>query len=132
MIVVKNSQLNNDVVAILNSLMDMDIKAGPAFKLMRIIKEISSLIEDKIKLEKSIIDKWAIKDEYGSYIPVIENEAIIPGTIKIKDINAFEEEMSDLLSVETTLYQNKIKFEDLCLNSSIKIKDLLKIDFIFE
>jgi hypothetical protein len=28
---------------------------------MRIIKEVSSLVEDKIKLEKRIFDKWVVK-----------------------------------------------------------------------
>ena len=42
MIKIKNAQLNNDAITALNNLIEMDIKAGAAFKLMRIIKEISS------------------------------------------------------------------------------------------
>ena len=54
MIVIKNSQLNNDTIVSLNNLIDMDINAKLAFRLMRIIKEVSSLVEDKVKLEKKI------------------------------------------------------------------------------
>jgi hypothetical protein len=35
------------------------------------------------------------------------------------------------LSVETSINAEKIKFEDLGLET-VKVKDLLKIDFIFE
>ena len=62
-IIVKNSQLNTETVNALNFLIDLDIKASTAFRLSRIIKEISSIVEDKLKMEKSIIDKWVEKDE---------------------------------------------------------------------
>ena len=50
-IIVKNSQLNTETVNALNFLIDLDIKASTAFRLSRIIKEISSIVEDKLKME---------------------------------------------------------------------------------
>lgn len=124
--------LNNDAISILNDLMNLDIKASMAFRLMRIIKELSTIIEFKIKAEKMIIDKWAIRDSNGDYLPIIDNEgAIVPGTIKISDMNNFEKEMSELLDVENTILFDKINFDDLGIVTNIKPKDLLKIDFIF-
>ena len=49
-IIVKNSQLNNEAVSALNMLIELDINASIAFKLSRIIKEISSIVDDKVKL----------------------------------------------------------------------------------
>ena len=133
MITVKNSQLTNDVVAILNNLMTLDIKASSAFRLMRIIKELSAIIDDKLKAEKMILNKWALKDDNGDYIPVVGDDgSIIPGTIRIKDLNKFEQEMWELLDIENSISYNKINFEELGLIESVKMKDLLKIEFIFE
>ncbi len=73
-----------------------------------------------------------MKDENGDYLPVIKEGAIIPGTVKIKDVNKFEEEMSELLNVENNIHYNKIIFDELGLTDTVKIKDLLKIEFIFE
>jgi hypothetical protein len=133
MITVKNLQLNNEVVTILTNLMNYDIKASSAFKLMRIIKELSAIIDDKLKTEKIILNKWALKDDNGEFVPVRGDDGgIIPGTITITNFSKFEEEMSDLLSVENTIPYDKINFEVLGLEDNLKIKDLLKIEFIFE
>jgi hypothetical protein len=63
--IVKNSQLSNESLNSLNTLIEQDINATAAFKLIRIIKFISSIVEDKIKAEKLIFDKWSQKDENG-------------------------------------------------------------------
>jgi hypothetical protein len=57
-IYVKNSQLNSEAVNSLNMLMELDINASIAFRLSRIIREISSIVDDKVKMEKKIFDKW--------------------------------------------------------------------------
>jgi hypothetical protein len=63
--IVKNSQLSNEALNSLNTLIEQDINATAAFKLIRIIKFISSIVEDKVKAEKLIFDKWVQKDENG-------------------------------------------------------------------
>jgi hypothetical protein len=132
MIVIKNSQLNNDSVTALNNLIEMNIKSSVAFKLMRVIKELSSLIEDKIKAEKRILETYMEKDSSGNPVPVYNDDgSTIDGAVKIKDMDKFQKEMEELLSVETSINAEKIKFEDLGLET-VKVKDLLKIDFIFE
>ena len=67
-IVIRNAQLNDETITSLNKLVDVDINANVAFKLMRIIKEISSIVEDKKKMEQMIINKYAEKDENGQVI----------------------------------------------------------------
>jgi hypothetical protein len=110
----------------------MDINAKLAFKLMRIIKELSSLVEDKVKLEKKIFDKWVEKDEFGNAIPAKdENGEIIRGAVKIKDMDAFNAEMYDLMTIENEVGYEQVDFEDLNLETA-KIKDLMKIDFLFK
>lgn len=130
-IIVRNSQLNDETVASLNKLVDVDINANVAFKLMRIIKEISSIIEDKTKMEQMIINKHAEKDENGKVIQAMDNNGNpIPGGINIKDMDAFSAEISNLMEVENEIGYEKINFEDLNLKTA-RVKDLMKLEFLF-
>jgi len=132
MIVIRNSQLTNETVAALNNLIDMDINAKLAFRLMRIIKEVSSLVEDKVKLEKKIFDKYLEKDANGNPVPAMdENGNEIPGAVKITSVEDFNKEMFDLMSIENTIPYEKVNFDDLKLET-VKVKDLIKIDFLFD
>lgn len=127
-----NAQLNNETIEALNTLIDLDINASSAFKLTRVIKEISSIVEDKLATEKRILDKYVEKDEMGNPTPVLDNEGkVIEGAINVKTPDDFTKEMADLMNVEVTLNYEKIKFEDLGLKTA-KIKDLLKLDFLFD
>jgi len=129
---VKNSQLNNDTIQALNTLIDMDINAGVAFKLTRIIKELSSIVDDKIKLEKRVLDKWVEKDENGSPIRPVDAEGkVVEGAVNITNVDSFTQEMSDLMNTENELPYEKIKFEDLNLTTA-KVKDLMKLEFLFD
>ena len=67
---VKNSQLNNETLGVLNQLIELDINASAAFRLTRIIKHLSSIVEDKLKSEKRIYDKWIQRDENGNPIEI--------------------------------------------------------------
>ena len=127
----KNSQLNNDTIEALNSLIEMDINAGAAFRLTRIVKEISSIVEDKLKTEKRILDKYTEKDQNGN--PTIAKNAegeVIQGAINLTNPDEFTKEMSELMEVEVVLQNDKLNFDDLGL-STAKIKDLIRLDFLF-
>lgn len=131
MITIKNSQLNNESVAALNDLIEMDIKATIAFKLMRIIKEVSSLVEDKIKSEKKILDKYLEKDAMGNPIQATDDSGrVIEGAFRVNDVESFNFEMFELMEVVNTLNYEPINFEELNL-STAKVRDLMKIDFLF-
>lgn len=130
-IIVRNSQLNDETLASLNKLVDVDINANIAFKLMRIIKEISSIVEDKNKMEQMIINKHADKDESGKIIQAEdENGNPIPGGVNIKDMDAFSADMANLMESENEIGYDKINFEDLNLQTA-KVKDLIKLEFLF-
>jgi len=132
MITIKNSQISQDTVTALNAIIDLDIKAGEAFKLMRMLKDLSSIIEDKTKLEKRIFEKYVERDSSGNPVEAVDNEGkVIPNAVKITDTFSFNKEMEELMSVENTLSHEKLNFDDLNLNSNVKVKDLLKIDFLF-
>ena len=100
---------------------------------MRIIKELSSIVEDKLKAEKKIINKWIEFDSNGNPLPVYNDSGnLVEGAVKVINIASFEQEMKELLDMENTLISSKVNFDSLGLEDSLKIKDLLKIDFIFE
>jgi len=131
-IILKNSQLNDDTISALNMLIDLDINATAAFRLMRIIKELSSILDDKIKMEKRILDKWTAKDENGNpTLALDENGNKIEGAVNISDSEAFSKEMSALLEIENEVPYERIKFEELNLQTA-KVKDLIKLDFLFD
>jgi len=131
MILVKNSQLTNETIEALNSLIDQNINASTAFKLTRIIKELSSIVDDKLKMEKKIYSKWVEKDENGDVV-VPKNEAgeEITGSVNITNVEEFTKEMSELMEVVNEVPYDTISFDDLGLTTA-KIKDLLKVDFLF-
>jgi hypothetical protein len=88
MIVIKNSQLNNETISALNNLIELDINAVTAFKLTKIIKELSSIVETKVQIEKKIFDKWVEKDENGEpVVPINEKGEAIQGSVNIKNID---------------------------------------------
>lgn len=127
-----NAQLNNETIEALNKLIDLDINASAAFKLTRVIKEISSIVEDKLSMEKRILEKYVQRDERGNPTPVKDNSGnIVEGAINLSNPDEFTQEMSELMDVEVTLNYEKIKFEDLGLKTA-KIKDLIKLEFLFE
>jgi hypothetical protein len=131
-IVIKNLQLNDDTIAAINTLVDLDINATAAFRLTRIIKELSSILDDKAKMEKRILDKWTVKDENGNPTPAKDAEGnVIEGAVNISDSAAFSKEMESLMDIENEIPYEKIKFEDLNLQTA-KVKDLIKLEFLFD
>jgi hypothetical protein len=131
-IVVKNSQLTNETVDSLNILIDLDINANSAFRLTRIIKEISSIVDDKLKMEKRILEKWMDKDENGQPKPVLnESGQIVDGAVNITNVESFSQEMQSLMDVENVIPYEKLKFEELNLQTA-KVKDLMKLEFLFD
>ena len=131
-ITLKNSQLNDDTITALNMLIDLDINAQAAFRLMRIIKELSSILDDKIKMEKRILDKWTTKDVDGNPTPAKDEAGnLVEGAVNISDSAAFTKEMETLLEIENEIPFEKIKFEDLNLQTA-KVKDLIKLEFLFD
>jgi len=131
-IVIKNLQLNDDTIAAINTLIDLDINASAAFRMTRIIKELSSILDDKAKMEKRILEKWTVKDENGVPTPAKDAEGnVIDGAVNISDSQAFSKEMEALMDIESEIPYEKIKFEELNLQTA-KVKDLIKIEFLFD
>jgi ASC-1-like (ASCH) protein len=128
-IVVRNSDLNEETLAALNKLVDVDINASVAFKLMRIIKEITSIVDDKNKMEKRLTNKHAEKDEEGDVIIVKDNGGNV-GDVNIKDMEAFSADMANLMGIENEIGYEKINFEDLNLKTA-RVKDLIRLEFLF-
>jgi hypothetical protein len=129
---IKNSQLNSETIQALNTLIELDINAGAAFRLTRIIKEISSIVDDKLKMEKRILEKWSEKDENGNTKPVLDESGnLVEGAVNISNMEAFSQEMTQLMELENEIPYDRLKFEELNL-STAKVKDLIKVEFLFD
>lgn len=128
---VKNSQLTSETIQSINTLLDLDINATAAFRLTRIIKELSSIVEDKVKMERKILDKYVEKDANGNPVkPKDQNGNEISDSVNILNMESFTSEMSQLMELENEIGYEPIKFEDLKLETA-KVKDLMKIEFLF-
>ena len=128
---IKNSQLSSETIEALNKLIDLDINASVAFRLTRIIKEVSSIVDDKVKMERRILEKFSEKDESGTIVqPKDEQGNVIPGSVNITNMEDFSREMSDLMEIENEVPYDKINFDDLNLQTA-KVKDLIKLEFLF-
>jgi len=128
---VKNSQLNNDTIQALNTLIDLDINAVSAFKLTRIIKDISEIVELKLKMEKKILEKYGEKDLNGEFVrPLDQDGNVIGEAVNIIDVPSFTSEMEELMNMIHNLNHEKLNFEDLNLQTA-KVKDLIKLEFLF-
>jgi len=128
---IKNSELTNEMISALNILIDTDINAVCAFRLSRVIKELTSIVEDKNKMERKIIDRWTKKDDDGNPVPVLDdNGGIVSGAVNISDPDSFKMEMDDFLDYDNEIDFEKINFEDLNLQTA-KVRDLLKLEFLF-
>ena len=128
---IKNSQITNETLGVLNQLIELDINASAAFKLTRIIKMLSSIVEDKMKWEKKIYQKWVVKDENGNpVVPKNDMGESIQGAVQISDTQQFQKEMTELFEIENEIPYDKLNFEDLNLETA-KIKELIKIEFLF-
>lgn len=129
---VVNSDLNKNTLESINNLMDMDINVSSAFKLMKIVKELSPLVEAKGEMEKKIMDKYAEKDDNGQYVQPVDQEGnVIEGSVNIKDFDSFTKEMKDLMEIENELQFDKVNIDDLGLKT-VKTKDLISLEFLFE
>jgi len=129
---VKNSQLSADALNSLNKLIEEDINAAAAFKLSRIVKHISEIVQLKTETEQRILEKWSKKDENGLILrPKDEFDNDISDAVFLEDVDKFSEEMSSLMNVENEIPFDKLKFDELGLKT-IKVKDLIKIEFLFD
>lgn len=128
---VKNSQLNNETIQAINNLIELDINASVAFRLTRIIKEVSSIVDDKVKMEQKLLDKWVERDDNGNPVPGKDEKGnVLKDSVNLTDPKAFTNEMNLLMETENDIPFEKINFEDLNLKTA-KVKDLMKIDFLF-
>ena len=132
MITVKNRQLDTETISILNEIVDMDIKALAAFKLMKIIKEIDEIVKNRQESELNLVKRYAEKDEDGSIkTPLDENGNPVNGSFEVSDENKdeFNTQINELLDYENSLDFDQLKFEDLGLEK-ISVKKLIKLDFL--
>lgn len=131
-IIVKNSQLDNDTINAINNIINLEIEANTAFRLSKIIKEISYIVDEKIENEQNLLNKWAIRDDEGKLIyETDENGKVILESILMSDKEIYNKELMEILETQNEIPYDKIKFEDLGMKTA-KIKDLIKLDFIFE
>jgi hypothetical protein len=133
MIKIKNKEIDSETIESLNELIKLDINALAAFKLMKIIKSLATIVDNRKETELNLVKRYAKTDADGEIIvPKNEEGEEIQGAFEIEDTDQekFNEEMVELLDYENELAFDAISFEDLKLET-ISINNLMKLDFLF-
>ena len=133
MIIVRNRELNSETVEILNELIEKDISAVYAFRLMNIIKDLDDIIKNRQQSELNLLKKFAVKNEDGTIkVPKDDEGNPIQGNFEIAEENKekFNKEINDLLEYENNLQHEPMSFEDLGIEK-ISVKKLMKLSFLF-
>lgn len=123
-ITIKNNQLSKEVFDALDNIMEVEMDGTPAIKLTRIVKELNSLISDKEKIEKRTLDKWAKKNEEGDIIKLGD-------VVELTNKAEYESNMKSIGDMSNEIQFDKLKYEELNLKTA-RVKDLIKLDFIFD
>ena len=129
--IIKNSQLDQSAIEAINEMIELEISALSAFKLVKLVKELDEIVKAKTKGEVAVVQKYAKKDEEGNILAGKDEEGNdVENTYEITDIEAFNKEMNELMTYENTVSYEPIKFEDLGLETA-KVKNLLRLEFLF-
>lgn len=86
------------------------IPARAAFRVARVVQEISEIKQHFDEAVRDLVDRYAQKDENGEYVRSEDNMAImlIPGKV-----DEYNKEIADLQAQTITLDGDKILSEDL-------------------
>lgn len=110
----RNEQILN-VFAGLNSLGNEKFAAKLAWKISTARGALTPFVES---LEKTMIEvrtKYAVKDDEGKIVPAVgENGLLIEGTMQVakENIASLNQELTELLSVETEVENVKLSIKD--------------------
>ena len=63
--IIKNSQLDQSAIEAINEMIELEISALSAFKLVKLVKELDEIVKAKTKGEVAVVQKYAKKDEEG-------------------------------------------------------------------
>ena len=85
-------------------------------------------VSAKLKSEKKQLKTYALQLKSESENWAQEKKSLL---VKIKDMEAFNQEMYDLMTIENEVGYEQVDFDDLNLETA-KIKDLMKIEFLFK
>jgi len=130
--IIKNSQLDQNTIEAINEMIDMEISALSAFKLVKMVKQLDEIVKAKTKSEVALVQKFAKKDDGGEIVlGKDEDGKEVPNSYEIIDIESFQKEMTELMDYDNEIAYEPIKIEDLGL-VTVKVKNLLKLEFLFE
>jgi len=131
--IIKNKQLDAEAITALNEIIEMEISAVTAFKLMKIVKELDEIVKNRQQSELNLVKRYAVTNEDGTIkVPNGEDGEPVQGTFEISDENTeeFNKQINDLLEYENNLDFDPISIKDMGI-SKISVMKLMKLDFLF-
>lgn len=133
MITIKNGQLNAVTVECLKELLQKDVDVSLAFEVTKIVKAIEEVMKTKEEVEKSLVQKYAKKNEAGEFIKPVDSEGKeLENQIVIEDPEKYSKEIGELYEIENKFDQfNKIS-KDQLQGVKMKAQSLLVLDFMFD
>lgn len=120
-----NQQLVNSI-GVLNKLTNMELPIKLSYELSKNIIKVDKELEVYNKERQKLINKYAEKDEEGN---LKTNE---DGTVRILDIENWNNDLKDLLEIETNVDVHLIDLDDINTNVNITPGELIVIDYMFK
>lgn len=120
----------NDVInstETFNAIMSQSFKGSLAFKIARLVRELSKELETFNGERQKLLEKYCVKDENGR---LKSNE---DGTVQIEQnkINDFNEEFTALLNTEIEINASKLPIDNID-DFNVSPQQMLTIEKFFE
>ncbi len=119
----KNEIFANGFIDALNKLIEQRLPISQAFKLRKLAKELSEKQKVYEEARVALVNQYGEKKENGS-LNTSEN-----GTVPLIDVEGFNKDFMELLSIEEKYEVSKIKLDE---SVEISTKDLAVLELILE
>jgi len=118
---VYNYQLNEDAITELTKFSDLKMNAKYAFRMLRILNDIQSLVDTMNKLRNKVFQEYGeeVKENSGSLM------------IKKENMEAANKELSELMMVKSTITHDKFDLEEMGIDEKISVKTISLLSFLF-
>lgn len=123
--IIKNEKLVNSIV-VLSKLTQMELPIKLSYALSKNITKIDRELAVYNKERQKLIEKYGEKDKEGK-LKTKED-----GTININDIDSFNNDLKEILEIETEVDIHLIDLDKVNVDVNITPGELMVIDYMFK
>ena len=120
----------------LNELLEKDLVGATALKVVKVVRQLDTLLADINKSVGMVRDKYTVKDVSGAPVHPVEkdkdgNEVIMHDRVKIDKPQEFNKELGEILEVENEI-EGEMLTEDEIKGVAISAKNLMILSWLIQ